>query len=496
MFDEGRVVVVGSGPAGAAAIARLAEAGVPVTLLEAGRKRAALGLTVRVAGLTVARIHRELKSRSEGLVVNGVPEPVLFEDVAPGGLSNHWSCAVPRFSRQDFLDARRAGDSYSWPIDYDDLVSSYEWVEPLLRISGSNADVPQLPACRVRRIRAVHRTWKAVAELAAAEGQGLVAVPYTYGAETTLTLSGTVFNSFVRLIEPARRTGDVVVRYGARVTRLEWSGTHQRVTGVIFRDARTGADHRVPCRAVVLAAGAVNTAKLLLQSTDRDFPHGLGNTEGVLGRYLHDHPVAKVELALGSPLSFRPAAYLTRAPLESSMPLYAAACLQWGTVPMLAKTLLSGQPGRLPSAGFNIFGTLPPAPENFVAIEPSQLAQDGTPKLVLNIHYPPQTEQTLLAARDRLVALLDRAHFRPKIQKWWLEGAGSAVHYAGTCRMHASSKFGMLDSWGRLHAVRNVIVADSAAFTTGPEKNPALTAMALAARASARLAEDLRSGAI
>ena len=101
--------MVGSGPAGAAAIARLAEAGVPVTLLEAGRKRAALGLTVRVAGLTVARIHRELKSRSEGLVVNGVPEPVLFEDVAPGGLSNHWSCAVPRFSRQDFLDARLSG---------------------------------------------------------------------------------------------------------------------------------------------------------------------------------------------------------------------------------------------------------------------------------------------------------------------------------------------------------------------------------------------------
>jgi choline dehydrogenase-like flavoprotein len=54
----------------------------------------------------------------------------------------------------------------------------------------------------------------------------------------------------------------------------------------------------------------------------------------------------------------------------------------------------------------------------------------------------------------------------------------------------------MLDSWGRLHAVRNVIVADSAAFTTGPEKNPVLTAMALAARASHRLAEDLRRGAI
>jgi choline dehydrogenase-like flavoprotein len=62
--------------------------------------------------------------------------------------------------------------------------------------------------------------------------------------------------------------------------------------------------------------------------------------------------------------------------------------------------------------------------------------------------------------------------------------------------MHASPRFGMLDRWSRLHAVRNVIVADSAAFTTGSEKNPVLTAMALSARASQRLVDDLRSGTL
>jgi choline dehydrogenase-like flavoprotein len=45
-----------------------------------------------------------------------------------------------------------------------------------------------------------------------------------------------------------------------------------------------------------------------------------------------------------------------------------------------------------------------------------------------------------------------------------------------------------------MHAVPNVAVADSAAFTTGPEKNPVLTAMALAARAGDRLGKDLRAG--
>jgi choline dehydrogenase-like flavoprotein len=52
----------------------------------------------------------------------------------------------------------------------------------------------------------------------------------------------------------------------------------------------------------------------------------------------------------------------------------------------------------------------------------------------------------------------------------------------------------LLDRWSRLHAARNVVVADSSAFTTGPEKNPVLTSMTLAARASDRLAHQLLSG--
>jgi choline dehydrogenase-like flavoprotein len=71
---------------------------------------------------------------------------------------------------------------------------------------------------------------------------------------------------------------------------------------------------------------------------------------------------------------------------------------------------------------------------------------------------------------------------------------GNSNHYGGTCRMHASPRFGMIDRWSRLHAVQNVAVADSAAFTTGPEKNPVLTAMSLAARAGDRLAEELKAG--
>jgi choline dehydrogenase-like flavoprotein len=57
--------------------------------------------------------------------------------------------------------------------------------------------------------------------------------------------------------------------------------------------------------------------------------------------------------------------------------------------------------------------------------------------------------------------------------------------------MHDSPKFGVLDAWNRIHDARNVVVSDMSCFTTSPEKNPTLTAMALAARASERLADDL-----
>jgi choline dehydrogenase-like flavoprotein len=488
------IVVIGSGPPGAVASLLLAKAGVKVVLIDAGLPGAARGLTARIAGITVARLHRTLPARRDDLEITGDPRTVLYEDVSPGGLTNHWSCAVPRFSRDDFLDGRRAGVEYEWPIDYDDLAPWYDRVEPLLQIAGSPSDVSTLPAGKVAQVTAIGSTWQPVAAAAARQGQALLPVPYAFGLATTVTLSGTVFNSFVRLVKPAQRHSRLTVRLGCRVTRLEWSDIHQRIESVVLDDVRKGTTHKVRCRAVVLAAGAINTAKILLQSTHRDFPDGLGNRHGVLGRYLHDHPLGKLEIELDRPLHFMPAAYLTRQPLHQTEPLYAAACLQWSGVRMFASSVLRGHPSRLTVCGFNIFGTMAPIEANHVALRRSRTSAESAPGLVLNCRHPQESLTALVSARDRLLTLLDAARLRARIRHWNVDGVGSAVHFAGTCRMHASPRFGMLDGWNRLHAVPNVVVADSAAFTTGPEKNPVLTAMALAARATQRLMDDLRAG--
>jgi choline dehydrogenase-like flavoprotein len=187
-----------------------------------------------------------------------------------------------------------------------------------------------------------------------------------------------------------------------------------------------------------------------------------------------------------------PPAYLTRASTEHAAPLYAAACVQWTGAAMLARSVLKRTPGRLRSIGFNVFGTMAPERSNFVA--PDRASRDGS-GLVVNITHPPESTKVLEEARDQLIELLSRAGLSPASRLWKVEAPGVSVHLAGTCRMHDSPDFGMLDRWGRLHAVANVMVADSSAFTTGPEKNPVLTAMTLAARASDRLVHDLHRGA-
>jgi choline dehydrogenase-like flavoprotein len=493
VVEDGRVIVVGSGPAGAAAAVFLCRAGAKVRLLEAGPERSALGLTMRIHGFTLFRRQRSLRQR-EGVTATADARAELFEDLAPGGLTNHWSCAVPRFAPEDFADADRAGEAFKWPIGYRDIAPWYDEVEPLLHIAGMSSGTDQLPAGRVRSARQLGPDWAGVVEGARRAGRTLVPMPYAYGSDTSVTASGTVFNSFVRLVKPEIRAGRLSASYNARVLRLEWSPRAKRVEGVVFLDTRTGAEIRVACRAVVLAAGAVGTAEILLASSSPDFPAGLGNTHGVLGRYLHDHPLGKLVVDLDAPISVHPPSYLTRPAIDRAPPLYAAACMQWSGTEILARSALARTPGRLRWIGFSVFGTMAPSSEDWIALDPGRRLDDGRCGLKLNIRHPPEARVALDLARDDLMSALTRAGLKPRVRTWHIEPPGDSKHYGGTCRMHALPRFGMIDGWSRLHAARNVAVADSAAFTTGPEKNPVLTAMALAARAGDRLAEGLKAG--
>ena len=494
MNDSERVVVIGTGPAAAAAAVVLSDAGQEPLLLEAGSASAGLGLTARVRGLTFAKLRPALGRRSD-LTMTGDPNAELFEELAPGGLSNHWACAVPRFSPDDFADATRAGSEYTWAIGYAELAPWYDRIEPLLHISGAASDVASLPAGNFRDRWSLAPEWEAMAREVAAHGRDLVAMPYAYGSETILTRSATAFNAYTRLIKPILQRGGLSVRYDTRAENLEWSNTERRVVAVHCRDTRTGARLRIPCRAVVLAAGAVNSAQILLESTSTEFPEGLGNRHGILGRYLHDHPLAKIVVDLGRRVSLAPASYVTRSALQRSQPLYAAACMQWNSASHMARTLLSGHPGQTSRLGFSVFGTMIPTREDRIAID-RRAATQGRSPILFALRYPQRVVRELERTKEELLTCLERAGWAPQLKVFHVEVPGNSVHYGGTCRMHDSPRFGVVDAFSRVHGAPNVVVADSSVFTTGPEKNPVLTAMALAARASDRLSRDLRAQAV
>jgi len=473
----------------------LARAGLDVLVLEAGLAEEARGVTFRIRGVTLAKHKGQLRQR-EGVSRTGAPDAQLFEEMAPGGLSNHWSCAVPRFSAEDFQDGINAGLEQTWPVTYEDLAPWYARVEPSLHVSGPVDGCLQLPPpTSPRYTRKLSADWSPLLSTAKRQGRNIVPMPYAYGSDTTFTRSGTPFNSYVRLLEPELAKGRVKVRFGARVSRLEYSASKGRVDAVTFRDRVSGTENRVACRAVVVAGGALNTPQVLLESKSADFPNGLGNTHGVLGRYLHDHPLCKAVFELERPMSVHPAVYVTRVDLaRSKLPLYAAACMQWCSAVDWAKSVLHGHPKRLRTIGFSVFGTMAATRDNYVALDPKYRGVDGASGLELNIRHPAEAMPPLEDARDAILQMLSEAGVGARLGVWKVEPPGNSNHYGGTCRMHASPEHGMLNAWGRMHAVPNVVVADSSVFTTGPEKNPVLTSMTLAARAADRLASDLRSG--
>ena len=333
-----------------------------------------------------------------------------------------------------------------------------------------------------------------MAASAAAKGETIMPVPLAAGSKWCVLARGTAFNSYHRVLRPLERANGIQVRAGAHVTRLVWDAARGRVSGVDYVDRLTARGGHVEAAAVVLAAGPINTPRILLSSTSNTFPSGLGNQAGLVGAYLHDHPHHGFELELRRPLTrLGHIAYLARAPYDSSKPLSAAQCTL-GARGSLSERALSALPLKSTRLGVIVFGTMRPTMHNRVSLSVSEVDGFGLPVPDIKIAFAQSDVRSAHDGESRLVELLDAFGLAPTL-KWRVQTPvpGSSVHYAGTARMHSSSEFGVVDGLGALHHCPNVVVADASVFTTCVEKNPTLTAMALSARAADALAPRLMS---
>lgn len=493
MIDDRRVVVIGSGLSGSIAALALLQQGIPVTMLESGESFPG-GLLIRMMGRNVYR-RRPLLEVEKGQISSDNPDAVSYRAMVPGGLSNYWTGAVPRFAPEDFYEGERLHERFRWPVSYADLVPYYARVERLMGVSGSPQDVLNLPACNVGQPRRLPKQWQHVAVHAASYGHGLAPLPMADLKSWLLTQSGAAFNSFTQLVPVLRRFTNFELRLGAHALRLEWCGKKKKVESLVFFDRSSCSEQQINCAAVVLAGGPLGSTKLLLDSACTDFPNGLGDTEGILGRYLHDHPKDWWVIELDRPLPrLGHAAYLTRAPYDQSPPLMGVQSVIGNSGGSVWAKACTFTPYPSTTFGVATFATMIPTRDNFVGQHTYLKDAFGLPALDLHIRYGDEVPKALATAQDRLLTILELAGYRgtvrtaPTVLK-----PGASVHYAGSIRAHDSPRYGMVNKWNQLHAINNVVVADASCFTTAVEKNPVLTSMALGMRAAEHLADDLKT---
>jgi choline dehydrogenase-like flavoprotein len=490
MSDERQVVVIGSGPAGAAAARELAHSGICVTMLESGTT-AHSGLLVRLGGENFFRRTPPLLEEA-GHLVSGDPRTQCLVRLAPGGLSNNWTGAVPRFAPEDFTEGERLHERFRWPISYADLAPYYEKVERYMAVTADPRDVPQLPGGYAAYRKRIPRDWHAVERAANQHGQGFTVYPLADGPPNMIVRRGTAFNSYTGVVRPLLRLPNFRLQTGAHALQLRWSGPRRKIDAVIYYNRHTNATEQLRASAVVVACGALGSAKLLHNSVSNDFPHGLGNSGGLLGRFLHDHPREWWSFEMDRPLSLlAPSAYLTRLPYESSHPLMATS---WtlGTADVQDKIRSRfGLKGT--RVGVQVLGTMIPSQECMARPSATQRDEFGLPALDVCIRYSEAEVNNMMRARGHLIELMGEAGYRSTLGETFPTlFPGSVAHYGGTARMHAEPRYGVTDAWNRIHDAPNALVCDAACFTTAAEKNPTLTAMAIAARAASRLVNDLK----
>jgi len=322
------------------------------------------------------------------------------------------------------------------------------------------------------------------------------------------------------LIPEALATGNLTIRTNAVAARI-LADDRGRASGVQYFDRHTREERVVHGRIVILGASCIDSTRILLNSKSPAYPNGIGNGSGVIGHYLCEQNRFHVRGFL-TQLYGRPASnddgiggehvYMPRFNYQGKkrdylrgfgMQFWGIGC-QAGAghyahdLPGFGSSLKREIKRRYP-AWFEMhpYGEALPYYENQVTVEgtPNDAYGVPLPKIIYQIR---DNERRMLQEMyDTCEAIVHEAKAEvTHMKRGEVDAPGEAIHEHGTCRMGADPKRSALNAFCQMHEVKNLFVVDGSAFPTATEKNPTLTILAMAWRASDYLAEEKRKGNI
>ena len=452
-----------------------------------------------------------------------------------GGKSLTWGRACQRWSQHEFTAPARFGYGIEWPIDYADIAPWYSHVEKFIGVCGTRDGLEAMPDgeylppfelnCAEAHIRdsisknfknrhVVHARWAHLTqptELHLQQGRSRCQA-------RNLCMRGCPFGGYFSSVSStlpwAKKTGHLTMRPFSVVHSIIYDEHKKRATGVRVIDTNTKQVTDFFARIIFVNASALNSNLVLLNSTSSRFPNGLGNDNGLLGKYVAHHNY-RASVNADMP-GMGDKYYYGRNPTEPILANYRNlgkidTDYLGGFTTFMGAYRGTPNEDELPSTiggsykdalcepgGWKTYmymqGETIPRIENHVRLSPDTKDKWGIPLLITSVGYDDNDEKMIQDFLTSSAEMLDKAGCKNISQHDNHQAPGLDIHEMGGCRMGKDPATSMLNKWNQLHACTNVFVTDGACMTSTGNQSPSLLYMALTARATNYAIAQLKKG--
>lgn len=443
-----------------------------------------------------------------------------------GGKSLMWARGTQRWSQYDFEGPARDGFAVEWPIGYQDIAPWYSYVEKFAGISGNKDGLPQLPDGEFLPPHEQSCVEKHFTEQMAKQYKG--ARPIIIGRCAHLTKPqpihfqqgraqcqnrtlcqrgcpyGGYFSSNSSTLPWAAKTGKMTLRPNSVVHSIIYDEKKGKAAGVRVIDAITKEMIEYYARVIFVNAACLNSNLILLNSKSNRFPNGLGNDNGLLGKYMAFHNFRTTISAEYE--GFLDVTTEGNRPNSSYIPRFRNVFKQetdflrgWaagfganrmldidrsGMGEDLKASLMARNLGNW-RVSSHMMGETLPKESSTLTLDSNLTDPWGIPQLRVSIGYDDNDEKMIKDFHDSMTEMLTVAGFK-NIQTHDNpnKAPGLDIHEMGGVRMGKDPKTSMLNKWNQFHNCKNVFVTDGACMTSTSTQNPSLTFMAITARAA------------